>query len=172
MRMRRVSRVVLVPALVAAFLLAADRESVAGTSKAADVDKLMTVAKVDKLADQMVGDLLDAMEQQFRRTFPNMPPDALTVLMGEMQGSLHSARPELMQHFVALYEREYSHKEIKALIALYRTPLGKKLLRSTRRLTRRSSELSRQWGHKHGLRASGVAMRKIESMGYDTSTFR
>lgn len=161
----------MIPAVAAAICLAPGPGS-AGPSKSADLTRLMKIADIDKLADQMVGDLLDAMERQFRRTFPNMPPDALAVLMGEMEGSLHSARPELMRRFAALYEREYTHKEIRDLIAFYRTPLGRKLLKSTRRLTRQSSELSREWGRKHGLRASGVAMRKIESMGYDTNAFR
>lgn len=140
-------------------------------SKSDDIDRLLNTIDLSATADGLVTDALDSLEKAFRRTFPRMPADAMAVLMGEMEGSLRSARPELVRMLSAMYAREYTHDEIRALLDFYRTPLGRKVLRTTPRILRQGARLTDLWTRKHARTAGRIAMRKIEDMGYDPGTF-
>lgn len=143
----------------------------AETSKSEDIRRLLEISNVPGMADGMVGSMLDAMEEEFRQAYPRMPADAMAVLLGEMEGALTSAKPELLQMLGTLYDREYTHEEVRALLSFYRSPLGQKLLNTTPRLAQQGTRLTDLWTQKHATHAGRTAMRKIETMGYDTGAF-
>jgi hypothetical protein len=73
---------------------------------------------------------------------------------------------------VPVYLSEFSHDEIRTLIAFCQTPAGKKYLERAPILTRKSMEAGMAWGKKLAEGAARSAMRKLADQGYDVSSFR
>jgi hypothetical protein len=51
---------------------------------------------------------------------------------------------------IPIYDRNFSHDDIKGLIQFYESPIGRKLLEATPQITRESYAAGQEWGLKLG----------------------
>ncbi len=56
----------------------------------------------------------------------------------------------LNQKLVPIYRKHFTHDDIKALIAFYQTPIGKKMAEKTPLISRESMMIGQQWGMQLG----------------------
>jgi hypothetical protein len=60
-----------------------------------------------------------------------------------------------------VYNKYYTHDEIKQLITFYKSPLGKRLVEVTPLLTQETMVIGQKWGEKLGQDIIGELMRGI-----------
>jgi len=74
---------------------------------------------------QMMDQMLPPLEAQARANGKPLPPDVRKRMMAALLEVV--PYPEMMQWSAQLYAERFSAKELKELLAFYKTPLGRKL---------------------------------------------
>jgi len=101
----------------------------AGTSeKTKDIAAMLKITGAAKLADQIGATILNQMMQDLDNR-PNTPPQAIQIVKDAAIYEFKQSIPVLMKTLIPLYDRHFTHQEIKDVIAFYKTPTGQKVIR-------------------------------------------
>lgn len=104
-----------------------------GAARAEDAGKLaaklariqMPKSQYEAMAQTVVAQMMPMVEQQARQTGKSVPPD----LPGRLARAFTETIPydEVMEKVAAVMKKHFTVAEIKAIIAFYESPAGKKL---------------------------------------------
>jgi hypothetical protein len=120
-------------------------------SKTDDVRKLLTLSGVPQLGKQVVSNLVAGM----RKEAPNVPERFWTDFRDGVRTE------ELLELIVPIYERALTAEEVKALLAFYESPAGKKFVALQPTLTQQSIAVSERWSQ--GLADRAITKLKSEA---------
>jgi hypothetical protein len=119
-------------------------------TKEADIRRLLQITGAGSLATQS----MDQMEKTIRPMVTNaLPPgDYREKLVDLFFEKFRSKRQpdELADLVIPIYEKYYSDEDIKGLIQLYQTPLGKKMLSTLPLVMTESQAAGTKWGEQIG----------------------
>ena len=82
------------------------------------------------------------MLNNFKDTYPDVPQEFWDKALSKINGE------ELKNIVVPIYDKYYTEEDIDALIAFYKSDIGKKVLQVTPMVTQESMEAGKQWGQK------------------------
>jgi hypothetical protein len=115
-------------------------------AKEADIRRLLDLTRFTLLATQM----MDAMEKNIKPLMTNSfpPGEYREKLIDLFFAKFHSkAVPErLLDWAVPVYDKYYTHDEIKGLIQFYETTLGQKVASVQPKLAGELQETGNKWG--------------------------
>jgi hypothetical protein len=119
-------------------------------AKEADIRKLMELSGAQLLAGQMMDRMSEGIKPLLANSFP--PGEYREKLIDLFFAKFRSkADPkQLLDMAVPIYDKYFSHEEVKALIQFYQTPLGQKTITALPKLTAELSDAGRQWGQQLG----------------------
>jgi hypothetical protein len=128
----------------------ADSTAAIDPAKEADIRRLLDVTGAAGLATQMMGQ----MEQGIRPLMTNsLPPgeyrEKLIELFFEKFHSKVDSN-QLISLIVPIYDKYYTHAEIRSLIQFYESPVGKKVATSMPKIMAESQAVGGQWGQQIG----------------------
>jgi uncharacterized protein len=123
-----------------------------GTDIHKDIKELLELTGSAKLAVQMTNQLID----NYKTQVPNVPQDYWEELIKGIN------EEELVNQLVQIYEKFYTHDEIKELIAFYQTPLGQKMIKSVPLIYQEAAIVGQKWGEK----LSMEIVQKLKGKGY------
>jgi len=105
-----------------------------------DIVRLLELSGSDKIADQMFNHLVAT----FKKTNPEIPDKFWETFKEEIDaaGYYHLVIP--------IYEKYYTHEEIRQLIDFYNTPIGQKTIRVTPMVMQESIAAGQKWGAELG----------------------
>jgi hypothetical protein len=109
-----------------------------GQSKRADIVKLLDVSNTKMQAEQ----LFDLMLPSLKTLAPDAPAAFWTVFQSKLNMN------SFVDLFVPVYDKYFTHDEIKGLIQFYESPVGRKLLEVTPAITQDSYGIGQAWGEK------------------------
>lgn len=153
-------------------VIAMPQMALSQSGKQADIRRLMEVTNASQLAQQMANNLRPLMERQIKVGLPKMPLAARELWMDEVEQGFRAKIPELMEQIMPIYGREFTHEEIKGLLAFYETPLGRKAIETLPGILRESTKIGQRWGGELGRRLGIEAMEKVREAGFDPNTFK
>lgn len=92
------------------------------------------------LSQQMINNL--------QASHPDISPKAFTIIKEETRKMLADPRTmdQLIEKLVPIYARYYSDQDVRQMIAFYKTPLGKKIIRNNPEIAQDSLQQGEQWG--------------------------
>lgn len=122
--------------LVSQPALATDKE------KKADIEKLLQATGAADMGKLMLDQLMDSL----RTAMKDVPSD----YWDEFKKS--ADLNELMAEMVPIYDKNFSHAEIKDMLAFYATPTGKKVIKMMPVVTQEAMKAGQRWGEKLGQR--------------------
>jgi hypothetical protein len=126
--------------------------SIHGQTKRQDIIKLLDITDTKLEAAQM----FDLMLPNLKAAMPDVP---LTFwVMFKLKLDIDS----FVDAFIPLYDKYFSHDDIKQLIKFYESPIGKKLLAVTPLITKESYSLGEEWGEQLAL----DILEELFSKGY------
>lgn len=106
--------------------------------KMTDIRRLMTVMQMEKTIDDMMGGIQNVMKQQAtmqvrgdsvkEKAREEIMEKSMDFIMSETAAM---TKTMIDEDFPSIYEKFFSHEEIKDLIRFYESPTGKKLLEIT-----------------------------------------
>ena len=122
-------------------VLCAQSQSIAPEKRKAIV-QLLDVSGSDANAAQAINMMLSS----FQKSLPAVQAETWAEIRKEMKVE------ELMELIVPVYDRHFSLEEIKQMVALYRSPIGRKIVEKTPLVMQESAEIGRGWGEAAGER--------------------
>ena len=117
------------------FVVGMGVSGVFGQTKNDDIVKLLRVSGADKMSSQ----IFDAMIAQFKPLAPNANWAEIK-RKANLDGLLYECVP--------VYDKYYTHDDIKQLIKFYESPLGKKLVETSPLVMNESMAIGQKWGEK------------------------
>jgi uncharacterized protein len=118
--------------------------------KNADIHTLLDLSGSGKIGIQMI----DQMMQSFKTSFPSVPAAFWEEFRSEVK------EDELVELIVPVYDKHFSHDEIKKLISFYKSPIGKKLVSKQSLIVSESYAIGQTWGQKLGAKVQKRLMEK------------
>ena len=105
-----------------------------------DILRMLRVSGTDKLADQV----MDAMILQFQQLGLGIP----NTFWAKFREKVNM--DDLLFACVPVYAKYYTRDEIRQLITFYESPLGKRLVEVTPKLTQETMAIGQRWGEQLG----------------------
>ena len=127
---------------------ATTRPAKAETRKKQDIRRLLVITGSGKVGIQVI----DSMITQFQGAFPGIPDEFWREFRKEADANA------MVELIIPIYDRHFTHKDIRGLIAFYESPLGKKFVSKTPQIVKESMVVGQKWGMELGKRA----MKKIQ----------
>lgn len=126
--------------LLPLFLLLASAVFAQDKGKSKDISRLLELTGSNKLGAQIVNKLL----QDFRGSFIEVPASFWENAKKDIDTN------GLEALIVPIYDKYYSHDEIKELIRFYESPVGQKMVRTMPQVLNESMDAGRKWGEEIG----------------------
>ena len=95
-----------------------------------DVATFLGMTGVLKMGEQMGNVISQQIIAGMNRQNPNVPPAATEIVVEVVREHIDSfvSSGDAINGLVEIYAKHYTHEDIEALIAFYRTPLGAKMI--------------------------------------------
>lgn len=119
-------------------------------AKEADIRKLLDLVGTKALVSQTV----DSMSKSIKPLLTNsLPPGEYREKLVDLffaKFTTKSNVDHLLDLAVPVYDKNFSHQEIRSLIEFYQTPLGQKTISALPKVTAEMQEQGRKWGEELG----------------------
>jgi len=143
---------VLVAALAGREALAEQPLAKSSTEKEQDIRRFLVLSGAAKLGDQV----LDSMIAMQSRTLPQVPAEFWSELRRSVSGA------EMIDLVIPVYDKYLSHEEVRAIVAFYESPAGRRLAEVQPQIMQDSMVVGQEWGR----RAAEQIMAKLREKGY------
>ena len=114
-----------------------------------DIKKLMVITGATQIAGQMAESILQTFMKSLKQLRPEVPDQAVTVMNDELV-ALFKEKMEapggLVDQQIPIYNKYFTHSEIKGLLAFYQTDLGRKIVEVLPKVTGESMATGQEWG--------------------------
>lgn len=118
-------------ALMTTFVVSAE----VNLSKNEDIQKMLAISGSVDAAKQMANQLFAQMQQ----AWPQVPRECWKELKSEF-----AAMP--IVDLIGVYDKHFSHDEIKELIKFYQSPIGQRFIKELPAVTQESMQIGQEWG--------------------------
>ena len=127
-------------ALAALFVCSGDPDAMAKPSaaKMKDIRKLTRLMGADKMANQLVEQLMTALKQNYPKV------SAARWKKIRKKASVDSFLNEVAK----VYDRHLTHAEVRELMAFFMSPVGRKFVSIQPKLFQESMEIGNRWGQR------------------------
>jgi len=119
-------------------------------AKEADIHKLLELVGTKAIVSQT----MDSMSKSIKPLLTNsLPPGDYREKLVDLFFAKFTAKADvdhLLDLAVPVYDRTFSHQEIRGLIEFYQTPLGQKAIAALPKVTAELQEQGRKWGEQLG----------------------
>ncbi len=134
------------------------------SAKHQDTEKLMELVGTRRILRDLFDQDIDAQIAAMRHARPDVPDQFWQDFTVEFK---RQASPdELMKAILPIYDKHFSHQEIRQLIAFYESPLGRKISTTLPEIQLESIEAGRAWGEQLGDRMHEVLKQRLAEKGY------
>jgi len=117
--------------------------------KRADILSLMQMTGSVDLGAQLADAFLQSLFSSLRAAHPEISEIALTATRREISKLFREKAEEpggLMDRMIPVYNRYWTHAEVKELTAFYRSELGQKAIHTMPKMLGESTALGQEWG--------------------------
>lgn len=139
-------------------------------AKEADIKKLMELTGATNIGLQLGKMMSQQINQQIRSLRPDIPTRAFDIADEEMFNLIKKSMAEeggLIDHMIRIYNKYYTHEEVKGLIEFYQTELGKKTIRIMPNLMSESMIAGQQWAQRLAPALTEIVQRRLKEEGIE-----
>lgn len=122
-------------------------------AKKADIHRLLEVTGATNISQMFSQAVVRQMTEAIKKTRPDIPAKMFDVLAEEVNKTIAEsmvAKGGFVDQVVPVYHKYFSHEEIKAMVAFYQTPVGKKAIEVMPRMVQESMAIGQEWGKSLG----------------------
>jgi uncharacterized protein len=115
-------------------------------AKEADIRKLMELSGTVAVARQLMNKMIETMKPLMTNSLPpgGYREKLVDLFFAKFQSKIDPK--QLLDLEIPIYDKYYTHEEIKGLIQFYQTPLGKKMTEVLPKLSLDMAGAGQQWG--------------------------
>lgn len=134
------------------------------SAKHQDTEKLMELVGTRRILRDIFDQDIDAQMTAMRRARPDVPDQFWQDF--EVEFKRQASPDELMKVILPIYDRHFTHQEIRQLIAFYESPLGRKISVTLPEIQSESIAAGRAWGEQLGDRMNAELKQRLTERGY------
>lgn len=141
------------PVFLLLFLALSPLHAQTSKAKTDDIKRLMEITGAQNIANQFASAITQQFFMILKAGNPEIPDRAFEVMGNELMAffSEKMAAPGgLLDLTIPIYDKHFTHKEIKELLAFYESPIGKKTVQVLPLVTSESMEVGQRWGESLG----------------------
>ncbi|WP_428603689.1 DUF2059 domain-containing protein [Sedimenticola sp.] len=154
--------------LILSLSLPAQAEAI-DTEKEADIKLILDMTGALSIGKQMSDAVIVQMTQKLKAARPDLPPELFDAMAEEVNQLIEENLPAFVALVVPIYDKLFTHQEIKELIAFYRTDIGMKTIRVMPILLQESMLAGRRWGQLLGPIIERRIIERFKKEGVDLS---
>jgi hypothetical protein len=135
----------------------------ADPGKEADIRRLIELTGTAKLALGITTASLKRDRAMLERAFPPGPrqQEMVDIFVKKFEARMNAH--DLMERMVPIYDRHFSHDDIKALLSFYQSPAGQRTLQVMPQILQESAGIGVTWGQELGQ----AILLEMEKEGYE-----
>ena len=114
----------------------------------ADIEQLLDATGAAKMGAQMGALIGNSFLAELKRSNPDIPDRAVTIVRDVMDAEMSKmyAGPNgIMPDMVDLYAKHFTHEDVIALLAFYRSPVGQKTIEAMPLLLQEGAVIGQRW---------------------------
>ena len=134
--------------------------------KEKDIQILVKIMGTSSIAENMADMMVTTCIAQERQIHPNMPKKVEYAISNVIRQAVIENASELDSMVVPLYDKYYTHSEIKELIKFFSSPVGKKHTSTMKPMMQDIIPIAQEWGKKVGTIAAKRAEQELKRYGY------
>jgi hypothetical protein len=121
-------------------------------TKEEDIARLVELMNMKSTAVQ----IFDMLIPQLSQLVPNVPQKVWDMFREKVDTN------EFVRLHIVIYDKHYTHQEIKKLIEFYESPIGRRVIEETPAMTQESMAAGQEWG----MRLGQKIMMDLKKGGY------
>ena len=141
MKLQLTTGILLLVVVMGGFAMAVQSDETATVSKSDDIQKLMELMDTKAMGLQVMQTMIASLKATGN---PVYSEGFFEDFMSEVDFD------ELVELTIPIYEKHFTHDDIKQMIAFYQSPIGKKLLKKMPVIMQESMTAGIAWGQKLG----------------------
>ena len=145
--LQRAVRLPLVAVALLAFTAAAPAQSKPSAAALATAHQLINVTGATNLFRPLIAGVIEQAKTPFLQQNPALAGD-LKEIGAKINAELEPRFSEITDHVAMLYATHFTEPELKAILAFYQSPAGKKLLAEQPRIIDSSMSFAQNWANK------------------------
>jgi len=118
-------------------------------AKRDDIKRLLQATGSMQIARTMSQAVVNQMAETIKKARPDIPPRMFDVMSEEINKTISeemTAKGGFVDLMVVLYNKYYTHDDIKGLLAFFQSPLGKKASSLAPVMSREGLVIGQRWG--------------------------
>ncbi|ABC81560.1 DUF2059 domain-containing protein [Anaeromyxobacter dehalogenans] len=134
----------------------------------AEVRELLALTHALDIGEMFSKVIVDQMSETLKSARPDLPARAFDLVADEVNATIAAElRSEggFADSLVALYRRHFTREEIQALVAFYKTPLGRKLSDKLPTLGQEGMAVGAKWGERLGPKVGERVVKRLQREG-------
>lgn len=135
-------------------------------SKEKDIIILLEAMGISSIAEQIANSMVTMAINQEKEKNPNLPKNIEHALSQAIYDVIIENAHELDVMLIPLYDKYYTHKEIKELIVFFNSPVGKKYSSVLMPITQEILPIAQKLGQKVGLLAAKRVEQELAKFGH------
>ncbi|SHE93459.1 hypothetical protein SAMN04487965_0981 [Microbulbifer donghaiensis] len=147
------------------FLLSSVGHSIT-EQKEKDIKELLVQMGNSEMAEELANSMVSIAISQEKQRHPDLPKKVEHILSKIIYDVVIEHAPELDEMTIPLYDKYYTHQEIKDLIIFFKTPTGKKYASVLTPMMQDIMPVAQAWARKIAPIASVHAQQELAKHGY------
>lgn len=135
-------------------------------SKENDIKILMELMGNSTMVEDMANLMVTFSITEEKKRHPDLPKKVEYALSQAINDVIKQYAPELKNLFLPIYDKYYTHQEIKDLIVFFKTPTGRKYSSILSPMTQDLAPIVQNWAQKIGPIAAKQAEKELLKFGY------
>jgi len=140
--------------------------------KKADIEKLLNITGALKIGKQISNAVVINMTRALKTSRPDIPDRMYRILAEEVNNIIEEqmfAKGGYMEMGVLIYDKYFTHDDIKGLLSFYQTDLGKKTIKVLPQIVQSSLKAGQLWGQALGPLIQKRVAKRFKEEGIDLS---
>jgi hypothetical protein len=156
----------IVVALVAASSAAHAQQRQPSPASLLVAKQLVTVTGATVLFNPLIAGVVEQAKNLYLQQNPGLAKD-LDEIAGKMRKDLQPRLAELTNEVARLYATHFTEQELKAILAFYKSPAGKKMLAQQPVVVDDSMKFAQNWANKLSEQVTAQMREELKKKGHD-----
>ncbi|GAB4394828.1 MAG: hypothetical protein Tsb0032_23580 [Kiloniellaceae bacterium] len=138
----------------------------AQTSKQEKIRELLEISQTETLLNEVLPVLLHQQKAAISGLRPDIPEEAWDLALEEAEAAFRESIAAFLEKTIPIYDRHLTEEEVDGLLAFYRTPVGRSVIRKLPQVTQESMIAGQQWGLAVGEEVQRRIHERLKLEGY------
>lgn len=113
-----------------------------------DILQLIKMTQATNMAQLIGNAVAQQLDNNLKAAHPDISPKAFTIIQDETRKTFANPTTisQLIDRLVPMFAKYYTDKDVRGMIAFYKTPLGQKVIRANPKIAQASMQIGEEWG--------------------------